>query len=124
MRNLSTSQGWQLNTESTFPFIRKYFKRNPVLVGKEGEMKLKRKLAAEGILVEIGYKMNWKTGQLAKNYHGSRADWVQLDLYDPARKWVLRLQDWASVSDPRFVRQGGSSGSAYCERIRRWNNLD
>ena len=88
MRNPSVPLAWQLNTKSALPIIRKHFKRNPVLVGKKGEMKLMSKLAVEGILVEIGYKMNWKTGQLAKNYHGSRADWVQLDLYDPARKWV------------------------------------
>jgi hypothetical protein len=68
--------------------VRKRFNRNPVLVGKEGELKLKRSLAAEGILVEIGYKMNWKTGQLDKRSHGPREDWVQLDLYDLARKWV------------------------------------
>lgn len=70
------------------PIIRKHFKRNPVLIGKEGEIILKRNLAAEGIQVEVGYKMNWKTGQLAKRRHGPRVDWVQLDLYDLARKWV------------------------------------
>lgn len=51
-------------------------------------MRLKRKLAAKGILVEIGYLLNWKTGHLAKSSHGSRRDWVQLDLYDLVRKWV------------------------------------
>ncbi len=51
-------------------------------------MNLKRILAAEGTLVEIGYMMNWRTGQLAKRSHGPRGDWVQLDLYDLARNWV------------------------------------
>ncbi len=52
------AQQWQLNTKSDLSIIRKHFNRNPVLVGKEGEINLKRNLAAEGILVEIGNKMN------------------------------------------------------------------
>ncbi|HEV2137264.1 MAG TPA: hypothetical protein VGR53_00305 [Nitrososphaerales archaeon] len=68
--------------------MHEHFIRNPVIVGKEGEMNLMRNLAKDGVLVEIGYKMNWKMGQLVKRSHGPRGDWVQLDLYDLATKWV------------------------------------
>ena len=73
-------------------------------------MKLKRKLAVEGILVETGYSMNWKTGELAKSSHGSRSDWVQLDLYDLDKKWVYDSKIGRRSLTPDLYNRAGLQG--------------
>ena len=74
--------------ETTNHVVHYRFTRNPVLVGKEGELNLQRILAGEGVQTELGYLVNWKTGEVTKRSHGPRVNWVQVDLYDLARRWV------------------------------------